>query len=125
MRRDDLELPARATEHRVAFDPDARPDLTEPNREAVKGVGRESFDSLAMATRWEDPRPEAPHRRRYWQRLLLPVVPDRPLSRIENVLAAADCGAGGTYARLGLRSWTFMNADLVVDRKSTRLTSSH
>src|SRR3546814_12308616 len=67
-----------------------------------------------MATRWEDPRPEAPHRRRYWQRLLLPVVPDRPLSRIENVLAAADCGAGGTYARLGLRSWTFMNAHLVV-----------
>src|SRR3546814_17623101 len=111
MRRDDLELPARATEHRVAFDPDARPDLTEPNREAVKGVGRESFDSLAMATRWEDPRPAAPQRRRYWQRLLLPVVPARPLSRIPNVPAAPDCGARGTFARLGQRSRTFIDAN--------------
>src|SRR3546814_18591637 len=85
MRRDDLELPARATEHRVAFDPDARPDLTEPNRSAVQGVGRESFDSLALATRWQDPRTEAPTRRRYWKRLPLPVVPDRPQSMHENV----------------------------------------
>lgn len=114
MRRTDLELPDAATEHRVAFDPAQRPDLDRPNRYAVKEVGRESFDSLAMATRWEDPQPDAPHRRRYWQRLLLPVVPDRPASPIERLVAAADCGAGGTSARLGFGRWTFMNADLVV-----------
>lgn len=114
MRRADVDLPEAATEHEVVFDPARRPELARPNRRAVEDVGRESFDSLAMATWWEDPRPEAPHRRRYWQRLLTPVLPDRPPSPIENVVAAADCGAGGTYARLGFRSWTFMNADLVV-----------
>jgi hypothetical protein len=114
MRRSELDLPAAATEHRTAFDPADRPELARPNRHAIKDVGRESFDSLAISTWWEDPRPEAPHRRRYWQRLLLPVVPDRPASPIEQVVAAADCGAGGSSARLGFRSWTFMNADLVV-----------
>ena len=114
MRLADFELPAAATEHEVVFDPADRPELARPNRHALKTVGRESFDSLAMATWWEDPRPATPHRRRYWQRLLLPVVPGRPPSAIENVVAAADCGAGGTHARLGFGSWTFMNADLVV-----------
>src|SRR3546814_15389491 len=55
MRRDDLELPARATEHRVAFDPDARPDLTEPNRAAVQAGGRARCDSVALETRGEAP----------------------------------------------------------------------
>ena len=114
MRRAAFELPAAATDHEVAFDPAERPELARPNRHAVADVGHESFDSLAMATWWEDPRPGSPHRRRYWERLLLPVLPDRPVSPVENVVAAADCGAGGTAARLGFRSWMFMNADLVV-----------
>ena len=80
----------------------------------MKATGRESFDSLAMSTWWEDPLPEAPHRRRYWQRLLLPVVHDRPASAIEQVAAAADFSSGGIYARLGMRSWSFMSTDLVV-----------
>lgn len=114
MRRADLDLPAAATEHRMVFDPAERPDLVRPNRRAMLDIGRESFDSLAMSTWWEDPRPDAPHRRRYWQRLLLPVVADRPASAIEQVAAAADFSSGGTYARLGMREWSFMNADLVV-----------
>jgi hypothetical protein len=114
MRRTELDLPAAATEHRVVFDPADRPELVRPNRGAMKATGRESFDSLAMSTWWEDPLPEAPHRRRYWQRLLLPVVQDRPASAIEQVAAAADFSSGGIYARLGMRSWSFMSTDLVV-----------
>ena len=114
MRRAALDLPPAATEHQIAFDPTTVPDLTRPNRHALKDVGWESFDSLAMATRWDEPGPETPHRCRFWLKLLLPVVPDRPASTVENVVAAADYGGGGTSGRLGFRSWTFMNADLVV-----------
>lgn len=114
MRRADLDLPAAATEQTIVFDPAHRPELARPNRGARKATGRESFDSLAMSTWWEDPDPETPHRRRYWQRLLLPVVADRPASAIECVAAAADFGSGGVYSRLGMRSWSFMSTDLVV-----------
>lgn len=113
MRRLDVDLPASATDHPVLFDPAQVPDLTEPNRRAVAQVGRESFDSLAMATRWDRVDPATSERPRFWQRLLLPVVAGRDASPIERVLAAADF-SGGTSRRLDFRHWSFMNADLVV-----------
>jgi hypothetical protein len=113
MRRDDLDLPPAATEHAVVFDPATAPELTTPNRRAAKTVGWESFDSLAMAARWDDA-PSANGRRRMWMRLLVPVVPGRPATAIENVAAAADYGTSGTNARLDFATWSFMNADLVI-----------
>ena len=111
MRRDDLDLPAAATDHAVTFEPARAPDLTEPNRRAATTVGWESFDSIAMAAHWE--RGET-GRRRMWMRLLVPVVPGRPPSAVENVAAAADYGTSGTNARLDFQTWSFMNADLVI-----------
>jgi len=113
MRRGAVELPASATAHRVVFDPARVPDLSRPNQQAVKQVGWESFDSLAMAVRWEPFDPASGERSRFWCRLLLPVVAGRDAAPVERVLAAADF-SGGTSRRLPFREWSFMNADLVV-----------
>lgn len=112
MRRADVDLPESATNHAVVFDPQGVPDLANPNRHAATQVGWDSFDSTAMATRWERQGPG--ERRRLWLRLLVPVVPGRAPSLVERVVAAADYGSAGTSARLDFQSWSFMNADLVV-----------
>ena len=100
MRRGEVDLPETATDHPVVFDPDRVPDLSRPNRYASSQVGWPSFDSLAMATRWETGPSEGVGRVRLWMKLLIPVVPGRPVSAIENVAAAADFGTGGTGRRL-------------------------
>lgn len=114
MRRDDLDLPEKATAQAVTFDPATAPPLTEPNRQAAKTVGWESFDSVAMAAHWDRSELVPGVRRRMWMRLLVPVVPGRPATAIENVAAAADYGTSGTNARLDFQRWSFMNADLVI-----------
>jgi hypothetical protein len=114
MRLGDVELPERATRQPVTFSEDEVPDLSEPNRQAAKAVGRDSFDSLAIATRWEKRPPEDVGRRRMWLKLLVPVLPGGPPTPVENVVACADFARGGTSARLDMRSWSFKNADLVV-----------
>jgi hypothetical protein len=114
MRRGDVDLPEAATQHRIVFDPNDVPDLEAPNRMAASQIGWDSFDSVAMATRVERRSPVNIERTRVWLKLLVPVVPGRPPSPIENVAAAADYGTSGTSGRLDFRTWSFMNADLVV-----------
>lgn len=114
MRRADLELPDRAEEHAVEFDPADVPDLSAPNGLAAGAVGWESFDSLAIAFHRAPAETGPDRRQRRWLRLVLPVVPGRPPSGVENVVAAADCSSLGVSARLPYRDWSFLNADLVV-----------
>ena len=114
MRLGEVDLPEQATRQPGTFTEDEVPDLSEPNRRAAKAVGWDSFDSLAIATRWEQRPPEEVGRHRMWLRLLVPVLPGGPPSAIENVVACADFARGGTSRRLDMRSWSFMNADLVV-----------
>ncbi len=112
IRRTELTLPEGATDHPLTFDPAATPELTAPNRHAAGVVGWPSFDSLAMATRWE--RAERPGPRKLWLRLLMPIVAGRPNSGAQRAVAAADYGTNGTFARLPWAEWTYMNADLTV-----------
>jgi hypothetical protein len=75
-------------------------------------VGWPSFDSLAMATRWERSGPSGPQK--LWLRLLLPIVAGQVTSGGQRAVAAADYGTSGTSARLPFARWSFMNADLTV-----------
>ncbi len=112
IRRAAMTLPDGAMDHPLAFDPTAVPDLTEPNRHAVKVVGWPSFDSLAMSIRRE---PSAqPGGLRLWLRLLVPIVAGQATSNVQRAVAAADYGTSGTSARLPFSQWSFMNADLTV-----------
>jgi hypothetical protein len=108
----EVSLPDGATDHRLVFDPAAVPDLTAPNLHAADVVGWPSFDSLAMATRWE--RSEQPGSQRLWLRLLLPIVGGQINSGEQLAVAAADYGTSGTSARLPFARWSYMNADLTV-----------
>ncbi|MGZ4707139.1 MAG: thioesterase family protein [Acidimicrobiales bacterium] len=112
IRSSEVALPEGANDHPLVFDPAAAPDLTTPNRHAARVVGRPSFDSLAMATRWE--RSEGPGPRRLWLRLLMPIVAGRETSGAQRAVAAADYGTNGTFARLPFAEWSYMNADLTV-----------
>ena len=112
IRQTEVTLPDGATDHPLTFDPATTPDLTAPNLHAAGVVGWPSFDSLAMATRWE--RSEHPGQQRLWLRLLLPIVAGEPISGVQRAVAAADYGTSGTSARLPFAQWSFMNADLTV-----------
>lgn len=48
-----------------------------------------------------------------WTRLRRQLVPDEPLSPLQRVLAAADCG-NGISGELDLRDWHFINPELTV-----------
>ena len=78
MRRGEVSLPGDAQDHPVRFDPADQPDLTTPNLHAADVIGWSSFDSVAMATRWE--RSSGPGPRRLWLRLLMPVISGRELT---------------------------------------------
>ncbi len=112
IRRTEIALPHGATDHRLTFDPAAAPDLTVPNLQAADVVGWPSFDSLAMATRWEPS--ERPGHQKLWLRLLVPIVAGQPISGVQRAVAASDYGTSGTSARLPFARWSFMNADLTV-----------
>lgn len=112
IRLTEVTLPDGATDHPLTFDPAATPDLTAPNRHAAGVVGWRSFDSLAMATRWE--RSEGPGPRKLWLRLLMPIVAGQEPSGAQRAVAAADYGTNGTFARLPWAQWSYMNADLTV-----------
>ena len=114
MRRTELELPAPATNHPLVFDPARVPDLSQPNRHAARAVGHDCFDGLAVGYRPEPREPGAPDPVRLWARLLVSVVAGRPTSPVEQAVAAADLASSAVSARLDFRSWSFMNADLVV-----------
>ena len=111
IRRADIELPDGAADHPTAFDPDAAPDLSQPNLRAAKVVGRPSFDSVALAVH-VDP-PSSNGRNRMWNHVLLPIVDDIPTTPVEQVAAACD-NASGVARRLPFQEWSFMNADLVI-----------
>lgn len=111
IRMAEVTLPDGATDHALAFDPTAVPDLTAPNRQAARVVGWPSFDSVAMATRWER---SAGSGQRLWLRLLLPIVAGEVTTGVQRAVAAADYGTSGTSARLPFAEWSFMNADLSV-----------
>ena len=112
IRQTEVALPAGATDHPLTFDPATAPDLSRPNLHAAGVVGWPSFDSLAMATRWE--RSERPGTQKLWLRLLLPIVAGQVTSGVQRAVAAADYGTSGTSARLPFSQWSFMNADLTV-----------
>jgi hypothetical protein len=112
IRSTEVTLPEGATDHPLTFDPATAPDLTTPNRHAATVVGRPSFDSLAMATKWEKATGRGP--RKLWLRLLIPIVAGRETSGAQRAVAAADYGTNGTYARLPFAEWSYMNADLTV-----------
>lgn len=114
MRRRAVDLPPEAVAHPVVFDPSRPPDLSRANRAARTKIGRDSFDSLATAVWWDRPEPGSGRRLRVWLRLLVPVVAGRPPSALERAVAAADFSSSGTSLRLDFRSWSFMNADLIV-----------
>ncbi len=112
IRLSEMTLPEGATDHPVTFDPATVPGLTTPNVHAAGVVGWPSFDSLAMATRWE--RSERSGLQKLWLRLLLPIVAGQVTSGVQRAVAAADYGTSGTSARLPFAQWSFMNADLTV-----------
>jgi hypothetical protein len=118
IRRAELTLPEGANEHPLTFDPADLPDLTEPNLHAAKVIGWSSFDSLAMATRWERGQMR-PGPRKLWLRLLLPIVAGEAPTGAQRAVAAADYGTGGTYARLPFAEWSYLNADLTVNLSRT------
>jgi hypothetical protein len=111
MRRADHRLPPTAIDDPVVFDPGAAPELDAPYERAARAVGWPSFDSLAVAAHVEPHQGVEPVR--MWTRLLLPVVSDRPATPVEETIAACD-NATGINSRFDFRSWSFMNADLVV-----------
>jgi acyl-coenzyme A thioesterase PaaI-like protein len=111
MRRADHQLPSTATGDPVVFDPAVAPELREPYERAARAIGWPSFDSLAVAGHVEPHDGAEPVR--MWTRLLLPVVSDRPATPMEQTIAACD-NATGINSRFDFRSWSFMNADLVV-----------
>lgn len=78
IRSTEVTLPEGANDQPVTFDPGAVPDLPSPNRHAASVVGRPSFGSLAMATRWEPGTGPGP--RKLWLRLLIPIVAGRETS---------------------------------------------
>ena len=108
----EMTLPDGATDHPLVFDPADRPDLSGPNLHAAEVIGWSSFDSVAMATRWDPPGESGP--RRLWLRLLIPIVAGHEPSGPQRAVAAADYGTNGTYARLPFAEWSYMNADLTV-----------
>ncbi|HPB44589.1 MAG: thioesterase family protein [Microthrixaceae bacterium] len=105
----DLELPDKALRHHTPFDPDAVPDLCEPNHGAREVIGHDCFDSESVIV--QRMRVEGDPRIHQWIGLAGDVVDDEALQPIEVATVAADYAQGAVHRRLPFGDWSYRNAE--------------
>jgi hypothetical protein len=105
----ELDLPQKARDHPSPFDPAAAPPLDEPNRDAAKAVGWDSFDSTSLI--WEWMRVDGDPRTHAWIRLAVPVVEGTVVRGVELAVVAADYAQAAVNRRLSMADWSFRNAE--------------
>ena len=109
VRQGELDLPEKTRDHPSPFDPAEAPALDEPNRDAAKAVGWDSFDSTSLI--WAPTRVEGDRRIHAWIRLALPVVEGTEVRGVELAVVAADYAQAAVNRQLSMADWSFRNAE--------------